>query len=201
MILTGEGKLHADNLPDASYYSSNRHAISRTLFSQTSFGLRFTPVILETIKKSHKTLPYILRNQYFGAHDMYKELLDIPKDIAIARNDKEYCYDFFQRIASYESMQPYYKEVFDSLIHPIFRRFGYYSPSMGITVFIGLICILGETYSSQYYGLVWKHFIRDSYPKNVLLNVAYALGESVHLMVRDELDTWDRLSNKHQRQM
>ena len=34
MILIGEGKVHADNLPDAVYYTNNRDSICKTLYLQ-----------------------------------------------------------------------------------------------------------------------------------------------------------------------
>lgn len=189
MILTGEGKTHADNLPGHIYYQMNERGIRNTLFKETKFGIRFTPVVLETINKTHKTLPYILRNQYTLATEVFNTVVDIPKTFTNVQQSS-YCFDIYSRLNKFAGIAEYYIEVYKYLIEPVFRRFGYYSPVMSVVLFIGLICIMGEKYSSQCYSLVWKHFIKNGYPSNVILALAQAIGNDLYMMVHDELDTW-----------
>lgn len=188
MILIGEGKTHADNLPDATYYLNNKQFIERTLFIDTSHGIRFTPVVLETIKKSHKTLAYILRNQYSNADELFKTVIDVPRDEL--KNDSGYCFDIFERITAYTHLLPYYRDVCEYIIFPVFKRFGYYSPTMTVAIFVGLLCMLGETYSSQYYGLVWKHFIKRNYPHFQIVKMIKNLAEFDKQMITDEMRVW-----------
>lgn len=190
MILIGEGKIHADNLPDAFYYTANRIAIIKSLFIDTSHGIRFTPVILETIKKSHKTLSYILRNQYKNADAIYQKVIAISDDAVLNREESRFCFSIIKRLQECPELPAYYKDVCDNIITPVFKRFGYYSPTMTFVIFIGLICFMGETYSSQYYGLVWKHFVKDGYPHAKVLEGMSLLDAHEKMMVRDETNTW-----------
>lgn len=190
MILVGEGKTHADNLPDAFYYSANRVSIIQTLFEETSYGIRFTPVILETIKKSHKTLSYILRNQYKHADAIYQHVIGMTDDVMYKQTESQFCFSIYKRMCECPELPAYYKEVCDNLITPVFKRYGYYSPTMSIVIFIGLMCFLGETYCSQYYGLAWKHFIKDGYPKAKVMEAMAQLDANEKTMIRDEMNTW-----------
>lgn len=197
MILTGEGKEHADNLPDASYYTNKRSDISKYLFTETCFGVRFTPVILETIKKSHKTLPYILRNQYSNADEIYQCLINIPKEVTIEGGESAYCFHLYSRLKNCpsNSLQKYFEDVCESLIFPVFKRFGYYSPTMTVILFVGLLCHVGEHYNNQLYGLVWKHFVRNSYPAADITKCVMQLSQLDKDMVRDELEAWERYTH------
>jgi hypothetical protein len=63
---------------------------------------------------------------------------------------------------------------------------------MSVTIFIGLLCLLGETYSNQLYGLVWKHFIKNNYPRNIMIKISKALSITDALMIKDELAVWEQ---------
>jgi hypothetical protein len=130
MILIGEGKNHADNLPDCSYYHNNAPAIAKTLFVDTCFGIRFTPVIFETIKKSHKTLPYLLRNTFANAEQVFKKVIDIPKGIVIENCESTFCFDVYSRLAVCDELAEFYEDVCDKLIYPVYERDNFYRPVM-----------------------------------------------------------------------
>jgi hypothetical protein len=192
MILTGEGKLHADNLPSYEYYCLNKTNIKQHLFCETRFGLRFAPVILETIKKTHKTLPYILRNQYTTAKEVYSSVIDIPKHVMIANSDSAYCFHIFNRMSTCPILAAYFQDVFRYLIDPVYKRFGYFSPVMTVVLLMGLLCIVGDAYANQKYALVWKHFIKDGYPMDIVKAVAKNLSTEIYEMVCDEFSTWNQ---------
>lgn len=197
MILIGEGKVHADNLPDARYYDTNRVAIMKSLFYDTSFGIRFAPIILETIKKSHKTLSYILRNQFKMSNEVYRDIIEMSADSVLKRTESQFCFAIYTRMQQCEHLKGYYDEVTRALIIPVFERFGYYSPTMCFVVFIGLMCFMGETYSNQVYGLVWKHLIRDGYPADTIIQTSYQVDDLEKRMIADEIHAWNSAKRSH----
>lgn len=194
MILIGEGKIHADNLPDETYYYLNKTSIALHLFTETCYGIRFAPVILETIKKTHKILAYILRNQYKNSDKIFTLLLSF--DSLACVNEVRYAHALFQRMSQCPELLEYYKDVDQFLIQPSFKRFGYFSPTMSIVIFIGLLCFLGETYANESYGLVWKHFVKDSYPEQNILMACRELGPYTYNMVADEMQTWTQMKSR-----
>ena len=136
MILIGEAKIHANNLPDASYYINNKNAVANSLFKETAFGIRFTPVLLETLKRTHKTLTYILRNQYAGAEQVFRNVLELPKENIINGQESVYCFNVYERMQECLYINEYSKHVIENLIQPTLKRFGYYSPTMSYVLFI-----------------------------------------------------------------
>lgn len=195
MIFTGKQKSLVDEALDFSYnpqwYATKASDLQSMLFPETKYGMRFLPFVLETIKKSHPTLPYILRQQYREADSVFIQVLRLPSHIA-RDQEESFCNSIFDRLR-HPSVQQYYQDVCKFLIHPFFKRFAYFSPYMSVCLFVGLMCYLGENYESQYYGLVWKHFSRGHNAYNVqrLRHLLDAAADSTETrMIEDELMVW-----------
>ena len=116
--------------------------------------------------------------------------MNIPKEHVLNNNENAYCFGLFERISNCPEIREYYGDVFMYIIQPIFKRFGYYSPTMAMSLFFGLLCLMGEFYCNSHYGLVWKHFVRDSYPRHKIVMSMKQFLEDDKVMVRDELNTW-----------
>jgi hypothetical protein len=141
-------------------YSQQRHL--RSIYTETEYGLRFLPFVLETIKKSHTTLPYILRQQYADSQLIFECALKVPPSVATG-NIESYCFDFWARLATHTT-PAYFHAVTKYLIIPPLKKFGYFSPTMIVILFSALVLHLGETYEHASYGLVWKTFVKRKYP-------------------------------------
>jgi hypothetical protein len=192
MVLQGAAAVHASNLPDEAYYTANKSAICKTIFNESKFGIRFAPVLFEAIKKTHPTLPYMMRSRYTGSDLIYKKLVDIPPNLVLIKQDSKYCFDLFARMGKCTELAVYYKEVCDEIINPIFNRFHYFSPTMSLVIFIGLICQMGESYSSSIYKIVWKHLAKNNYPCADLKKSIQALPAFDNVMYDDECQVWGR---------
>lgn len=181
------------------------------VFNETLHGMRFTPFVMEVIKRTHKTLSYNMRQQYPKAKNVFDAILQMPASCTTKEQCAKYCFGFWDRlnnltpelvsalIVYYEAMC---KDVIDTIV---FSRFGYYSPSMVLALFYSLLLYLGETYVNEQYGLVLKHFVRDKYPTTMLSSLVNAVatcdgGTRTSRMHRDialfyiEQDAWQKRS-------
>lgn len=165
--------------------------IKKELFTETKHGILFLPFVLESIKQSHNTLSYILRQQYTNATQVYVSVIKVPVD---ARNVEEYCNSVWSRLASLDNeiIAPYFMDVTRYLIIPIFKKFGYFSPVMLVNLFIGLLLHLGEKYEHSHYGLIWKHHVRGKYKNPLVKQFASRCLQSTPLidMWKDETVMW-----------
>jgi hypothetical protein len=192
MVLQGAAAVHASNLPDEHYYIANKDSICKTIFTESKFGIRFAPVLFEAIRKTHPTLPYMMRSRYSFSDQIYQKLLDIPPNLVLVKQDSKYCFDLFARMGKCQELAVYYKEVCDEIINPVFNRFHYFSPTMSMVIFIGLICQMGESYSSSIYKLVWKHLVKNNYPYNELKKSMQSISSFEIAMFDDECKVWNK---------
>jgi hypothetical protein len=172
MIFVGREKAIVDRLlaHDPKVYEE-RSELQR-IFHETVYGIRFTPFVIETLKKTHKTLGYSLRQQYPEAKHIFDYLLNPPLDVALSSTQDvtTFAFGVWERLKNADDMTSthiltYYKHLRDNLIFPVMKRFGYFSPAMTVVVFYSLLLHLGELYIHGSYALVMKHFIRDRYPR------------------------------------
>lgn len=173
MVFVGKQLEYANKLKtfDMPYIHVHEEQICRHVFSETLHGIKFTPFVLDSIIKTHKTIGYILRQQYKGSDLVYNQILKIPHNIALkSRNDQtNFAFAIWDRIVacctdneqSAEALCSFYENVKAFLIMPAMEKFNYYSPSMVWVLFYGLLMHVGCQYASDLYGLVWKQFLKD----------------------------------------
>lgn len=190
-LLECYGKKCQNDIHNEGCYVSVRQHLVKGVFPETKYGIRFLPFVLETIKKSHTTLPYILRQQYRNAHSVYAAVLKIPQELKDKRDIENYCSDIWKRVQGLGALSDYFEDVAQYLIAPVFKKFGYFSPSMMINIFVGLLLHLGEAYESQFYGLVWKHHVKQCYAHANINGLLSSLGNiPIVAMVTDEQRVW-----------
>jgi hypothetical protein len=183
MIFVGREKAIVDQIISGAYNNNTANGLElnlKPIFTETFYGIRFAPFVFETIKRTHKTLGYALRQQFPGAKEIFEVLLK-PDINSLQNNISGYCFGVWDRIRTCDktyaaNIALYYKHVRNTIIIPIFQKFGYYSPTMLIVVFIDLLLLMGELYVHDAYALVFKHFVKDRYPIQLIQHMVVCLS-------------------------
>ena len=130
-----DGAFTDDNL--RTFYDRDPHIIDVTLFRDSFFAIRFANVFIDCIKHQHRDLPYILRNQYTGAEQLYNAATSCTSNIALTT------------LLSQGLLSAYFADVMKYIIAPSLLKHGMYSPNLCVMIFIELYRYMLCTYNKD----------------------------------------------------
>lgn len=206
MILVGYSGSIAKALLDTNkcdeFYKENHQVICDVLFNETRFGIRFHEVVFETLKRFHASIAYILRKQYQYSDEIYFNLINAC-DKETPECQSLYAFGLLNRLEVirqghdlWHKMHDYFNSIYVNLIVPVLKKFGYFSPMMVAYLFIGLLCHLGNEYSSSYYNLLYKHILTNKNNEYGHETIARAIQgfvpSTLKLLTIDEQNTWKK---------
>lgn len=170
----------ADNKALSSFNSYDENALRNTIYKDNFYLIKFIRMIQDNIQKSHKTLSYILRNQYINANSVYDQMTtdgDLDK-------------------IPTEMMRGLYEDVVKYIISPILRRYEIYSPTIIYVLFKAIYYSMLAVYiDGNKYNMMIKDVYSNIYEIDVEDNVwLHAIEKR---MMKDELSVWKELKLKH----
>lgn len=164
-------------------HKNDGEVIKRTLFTESFYLSRFIDMLSENIRKSHTTLPYILRTQYRNSNTVFDILANCTDtNTAIYAINKE------QKIAEY------FQDVHNYIIMPVLKRHGVYSFNIVYLLFINLVFHMAADYiSKDYKKLVFS--LQDEIYKNNY-DIVW-INDAFKTFMNEELQVWKTLKQQH----
>jgi len=125
------------------YYEDNAYAMKKCVFNDSFNSFHFWKLLSDIIKKSHKNLPFILRNQYTNSHQVYEHMYNSyhSKDMVGHKSISRIVLS-----APCNIMTQYRKQVYQFIVLPTLYRHHIYSPLMALTIFINLMYHMADFY-------------------------------------------------------
>jgi hypothetical protein len=168
-------------------YCREKDAMQKVMFKDSFYILRFVEIFSECIKKTHNTLPYILRNQYKNAEVVFKIIQNVEDEKKIST------------ISHVQTFGEYYRDVVVYIISPLLKRHGVYSPNIVYMIMIDLYMhMLGE-----YFGCHLRDRGREFLRSYVMTQTHKDIDDITWMsqpmkeMMKDELDVWRSMKRIH----
>jgi hypothetical protein len=182
------------DLRDAAYselYTKEKESMNRVMFKDSFYIVRFVEVFSECIKKTHTMLPYILRNQYKKADEVYKIVVQ-------EHNQEGHVIDVVNSITSFQEL---YREVMVYIIAPMLKRHGVYSPNIVYMLMIDLYMYMVGEYQGYMHRDVGREFLRSyvSEQTNEGIDGILWLSPTMKAIMKDELQVWKAMKRVHKK--
>lgn len=180
-----------------NYYAKNRRQISNTVFRDAFYSFKFWNIMADVIKKTHQTLGYILRSQYRHSNEVYAKLYAYFQDNK--DSSVESVTSFILSLPK-ECMEEYFSDVYNFLLFPIVNKYGIYSPSLILLLFLDMINVLIESYilkgwkhkASAYMNTYMKHMITEHE-----IHQCPWMNQFKKSQIIDEIEVFKRLQANH----
>jgi len=172
-------------------YKTEKDAMQRVMFKDSFYVLRFVEILTECIKKTHPTLPYILRNQYDNAVEVFVSLKGLDIDAII------------DAIKSNPLFENFYRDTLKYIISPLLKRHGLYSPNIVFMMMIDLYMYMLSDYIGYEARDVAREFIRTyviNQTHDTIHEVVW-LCDPIKQMMKDELTTWKAMKHVHKKKV
>lgn len=168
-------------------YELERDAMNRVMFKDSFYVLRFVEILTECIKKTHPTLPYILRNQYRNANCLFLSAKEAKNAVA--------------HLSSLEHFVPFYRDVLKHIMSPLLKRHGLYSPNVLYMMVIDLYMFMLSDYLGYEMRDRAREFIKgyaaNQTPEDID-GIVWICGPMKQMM-KDELYVWQSMKMAHSR--
>ena len=142
-----------------TFYNKHKVMINNTVFEDSYNSFHFWGFISESIKKSHANLPFILKNQYSNADQVYAKLADSVTNMKNNENGEgEGSSSFTQAIFDLPKniMADFANDVYKYIILQPLYRHHIYSPIMCLLVLIDIMHSMADVYIHKSLGVEGK---------------------------------------------
>lgn len=169
------------------FYGFNTSIVESTLFVDNFYMLRFMKVFIDNIKKTHKTLNYILKSQYKGASAIYETVSMFDGD----------SYDIWSIVQDKSMLREYFTEVCKYIIHPMMKRYSIYSQVICVLIFDYLYLeMLEEEVSAERFRMK-KYLIINEVDSLQLSTKRVYLSAKENEMMEREISVWQDQKRRH----
>lgn len=172
-------------------YESEKGAMMSVMFKDSFYMLRFIEIFGDNIKKTHITLPHILKNQYRNAKNIYDKVTAFKSDYASIK----------YAINTNQEFSDYYRDVLTYIILPFCKRHSIYSPNMVYILMMDLYFHMLSVHIGYTVKDANRAFLRNYTNEQtaVLIDEIVWLSPTVKDMMKEELLIWKQLKNAHKR--
>lgn len=176
----------------------NNEVVLQILYKDAFYLLRFLEIISDNIKKTHRTLSFILRNQYRNTSSIFNT---ITESLKINLPIKEKYKILLDRISNLKDFDQYYRDVLRFIILPVLKKYNIYSPNLVYMIFMDLLFFMIGSYHGYEIQDENRNFIRNYVSlqsENEIQEIVW-LKPVIKTMMKDELQLWKNLKQIHKR--
>lgn len=170
-------------------YDKEKEAMRRVMFKDSFYLVRFAEILTECLKKTHHTLPYILRNQYRNAGTIYAATATCPAQAVVSS------------LSSMPEFEHYYRDVVKYIIAPLLKRHGLYSPNIVYMIMMDLYMYMLSDYNGYHLRDIARVFLQsyvtDQTPENI--DAIMWLPCTTRQMMKEELAVWKSFKDIHKK--
>lgn len=164
-----------------------------TIFKDAFYLMRFIDIFVDVCQKTHRTLPYILRNQYTNAKTIFEKLTKI--------NDEFGHHNLLHQIFEMQEFGLLYKDINTFIVLPCFKRYNIYSPNLILIITLSLYINMLGSYLGYSISDANRDFMRrylDNQTPALIDRIVW-LNTTNKEMMKIELDVWKSMHYMHRR--